>query len=39
MPPKPGEYKLNFDGAMFTEGEDDGLGIVVRNAAGQILAS
>ncbi|KAL0007827.1 hypothetical protein SO802_009329 [Lithocarpus litseifolius] len=39
LPPKPGEYKLNFNGAMFTEGEDTDLRIVVRNSAGQILAS
>ena len=31
--PKLGENKINFDGAMFTEGEDAGLGIVVRNSA------
>lgn len=39
QPPKPGEYKINFDGAMFSEEDEAGLGIVVWDSAGQVLAS
>ena len=39
QPPKPGEYKLNSDGAMFNESQEAGIGIVVRNSASQVLAS
>jgi len=34
MPPKLGEYKINFDGAMFNESEEAGIGVVVRNSSG-----
>ena len=39
QPPKPGEYKLNSDGAMFNESQEAGIGIVIRNSASQVLAS
>uniref|UniRef100_A0A7N2KXI1 RNase H type-1 domain-containing protein n=1 Tax=Quercus lobata TaxID=97700 RepID=A0A7N2KXI1_QUELO len=39
QPPKPCEYKINFDGAMFSEEDEAGLGIVVWDSAGQVLAS
>ena len=29
-PPNPGDYKVNFDGAMFNESDEAGVGIVVR---------
>ena len=38
LPPKPGEYKINFDGAMFNESEEVGSGIVVCDSSGQVLA-
>ena len=34
MPPKPGEYKINFDGAMFNESEEAGIGVMVRDSSG-----
>ena len=33
MPPKPGKYKINFDGAMFNESEEAGIGVVVRDSS------
>ena len=36
MPPKPGEYKINFDGAMFNESEEARIGVVVRDSSGQV---
>ena len=38
-PPEPGIYKANYDGAYFAEEEDSGIGIVVRNDLGQVMAS
>ncbi|KAL0003985.1 hypothetical protein SO802_011546 [Lithocarpus litseifolius] len=35
VPPKPGEFKTNFDGAMFNENDEAGIRIVVRNSLGQ----
>ena len=39
MPPRPGEYKVNFDGALFNESEEAGLGIVVRDSGGLVVAA
>lgn len=39
MPPKPGEFKKNFDGAMFNENDEPGIGIVARNSLGQVIAA
>ena len=39
MPPKPGEYKINFDGAMFNESEEAGIGVMVRDSSGQVIAA
>ena len=39
IPPKPGEYKVNFDGALFNESEEAGLGIVVRDSGGLVVAA
>ncbi|XP_075666340.1 uncharacterized protein LOC142636131 [Castanea sativa] len=32
-------WKANFDGAMFSESEEAGIGVVVRNQAGQTMAA
>ena len=39
LPPKPGKYKINFDGATFNESEEVGFGIVVCDSSGQVLAA
>ena len=39
MPPKLGEYKINFDGAMFNESEEAGIGVMVRDSSGQVIAA
>ena len=39
VPPKPGEFKTNFDGAMFNESDEAGIGIVVENSFGQVMAA
>ena len=39
MPPKPGEYKINFDEAMFSESEEAGIGVVVRDSSGQVITA
>nr|XP_023884545.1 uncharacterized protein LOC111996780 [Quercus suber] len=38
-PPPPSLLKINFDGAVFKETEEAGLGVVVRDSHGQVLAS
>lgn len=38
IPPKTGEFKVNLDGAMLDECEKAGIGIVVRNSIGEIIA-
>nr|XP_023909157.1 uncharacterized protein LOC112020832 [Quercus suber] len=38
--PPPGEsYKTNYDGAVFEDTEEAGIGVVVRNAKGEVLAA
>ena len=32
-------WKTNFDGAMFLESDQAGIGVVVRNQAGQVMAA
>ena len=39
VPPEPGNYKVNYDGAYFAEEEAAGIGVVVRNELGQVMAS
>ena len=31
-------YKLNFDAAVFTEQQSSGIGAIIRNAQGQVMA-
>ena len=38
-PPPPSQLKVNFDGAVFRETEEAGLGVVVRDSHGKVLAS
>ena len=38
-PPGQGIYKANYDGAYFAEEEAVGIGVVVRNDLGQVMAS
>ncbi|KAK9995539.1 hypothetical protein SO802_020225 [Lithocarpus litseifolius] len=37
IPPKLGDFKTNFDDAMFSESDNVGIGIVVRNSVGNII--
>uniref|UniRef100_A0A7N2L7F5 RNase H type-1 domain-containing protein n=1 Tax=Quercus lobata TaxID=97700 RepID=A0A7N2L7F5_QUELO len=39
QPPNPGEYKTNLDGAMFTVSDEAGLGVVVRDSNGLVVAA
>ena len=39
FPPAETEFKANFDGAWFNESEEAGIGVVVRNSAGQVLVA
>lgn len=39
IPPGPKTYKVNYDGAMFTKLGEVGIGIVVRNEKGEVMAS
>uniref|UniRef100_A0A2N9GXY5 CCHC-type domain-containing protein n=1 Tax=Fagus sylvatica TaxID=28930 RepID=A0A2N9GXY5_FAGSY len=38
-PPSSGQYKVNFDGAIFTESNEAGLGAIIRNHRGEAMAS
>ena len=38
-PPKQGTLKINFDGAIFTDENYSGLGVVIRDGKGFVLAS
>ena len=38
-PPPPSHLKIDFDGAVFREIEEAGLGVVVRDSHGKVLAS
>ncbi|XP_075633467.1 uncharacterized protein LOC142605927 [Castanea sativa] len=39
IPPKPGQYKVNFDGALFNENDEAGVGIVVRDSRGLVVVA
>lgn len=39
IPPTEGEFKTNFDGAMFEENNNAGIGIIVRNSHGEVMAA
>ena len=38
-PPPSGIFKLNFDGAAFKSENKSGVGVVIRDCKGQIIAS
>ena len=38
-PPPPMSLKINFDGAVFHETDEEGLGVVVRDHQGRVMAS
>ena len=38
-PPIPDRYKVNFDGAIFSETNEAGLGAIIRNHRGEVMAS
>ncbi|XP_050290308.1 uncharacterized protein LOC126728547 [Quercus robur] len=38
-PPGSGMMKTNFDGALFGESDQAGLGVVIRNSEGQVMAT
>lgn len=39
LPPPPSVYKLNFDGATFSDMASAGLGVVARDSDGMVIAS
>ena len=39
QPPVEGLYKTNYDGAVFTESGEAGIGIIVRDARGEVIAA
>lgn len=38
-PPDPSTLKTNFDGAIFEELDATGIGVIVRNSSGELLAA
>jgi ribonuclease HI len=38
-PPQLGRYKVNYDGAIFKETNETGIGVVIRNHKGEVMAS
>ncbi|XP_050255142.1 uncharacterized protein LOC126701039 [Quercus robur] len=38
-PPPSGMFKTNFDSAVFEESGEAGIGVVIRNSAGEVMAS
>ena len=39
QPPMEGIYKMNYDGAIFTESGEAGIGVIVRDARGEVIAT
>ena len=38
-PPIPSSYKVNVDGAFFTKWKQVGIGVVIRDSAGEVVAA
>ena len=38
-PPKPDLAKINFDGAMFNKWDEAGIGVIIRNPKGEVMAT
>jgi hypothetical protein len=38
-PPNTSLYKINYDGAIFKDTNERGIGIIIRDAQGQVMAS
>ena len=38
-PPSPNHYKINFDGAVFSDVEATGLGVVIHGSCGRVIGS
>ena len=39
LPPAATKFKANFDGAWFNESDEVGIGVVVRDSAGQVIVA
>ena len=39
LPPSPNQYKVNSDGAIFQDSGSTGLGVVVRDSEGMVIAA
>ena len=39
LPPSAGSVKTNYDGAMFRESDNAGIGVLIRDSKGQVLAA
>lgn len=39
IPPAPGELKVNFDGATFAEFDEAGIGVIIQNKSGEVMAT
>jgi ribonuclease HI len=38
-PPQPGRYKVNYDAAFFGDSNEVGIGVIIRNHNGEVMAS
>jgi hypothetical protein len=38
-PPQPRRYKVNYDGAFFEDSNEAGIGVIIRNHTGEVMAS
>ena len=38
-PPKEGRYRVNYDGAVFKDNNEAGLGAIIKNHRGEVMGS
>lgn len=38
-PPQPGSYKVNIDGTVFAKRKQVGIGVVIRDSVGEVVAA